>query len=742
MGARGVERCDGRAAALIAAISLALVLPPVLPAADLAFTMLQPDCIGEARFLQRLDQVRAQGREPLGLVLSGGLARSYAHLGLLEVMEERGLRPDFIVGDSLGGVIGLLYAAGLSPKTIVDISELLAERRLFDLVLPTSGGLLHAGKFAAALALLTGDPDIADLPIPVLVIADDLKSGRQVRIAAGALSEVALASVALPLLFEPVPMGSRLLVDGGSTDLVPVAVAREYSGQVLVSTALHNSQGTLAGLVGVLMRSFDSLLVGKAARSLAEHTPLVVRNEVEHISNLAFDRPSMVADLGAKSAGRSPDLAALSYRSDVARVEVERPRVEVERPGQEPALAAFRRALALEAFPSAGAARGEPRAHFTLAVADRFDRDLFDRRGERSVGLDFRQETGMTRRSLEFRTGVTNLALFDGSAQGGAASVGTADVAGSFRFRPLDILQIEAGIRMLLPTGSPGRLEAAGALSGLLPIRQARHAESATQVDDPVLMPYVRASAASAASDAAGGGWKSGGVGCFGGPACGCGRICGGRGGGRGLFCVRIGFGWRLGRRMARGGAVVSGARNGSGRQERGPPRCRSGCGLCKGNRLVSGRPRPGVRGVRCGPGPAHGARRLFTRPGRCGRAAIGGLRPLCRSGGQPGQPGRAGHHRRLRHLYRQPDGHAALRPGGLRGPGPCRSAGGGTARGQAAGHGTIKKQAARAGGLPRPRKDYSFIRTPSMRTFAFLLPTKPDTWMLSEMIARDLSSW
>ena len=510
MRARGVGQCGctssivaPRTAAIL--LALTLLLPQTIAAADLAFTMLQPDCIGEARFLQRLDQVRAQGREPLGLVLSGGLARSYAHLGLLEVMEERGLRPDFIVGDSLGGVIGLLYAAGLSPKTIVDISELLAERRLFDLVLPTSGGLLHAGKFAAALALLTGDPDIADLPIPVLVIADDLKSGRQVRIAAGALSEVALASVALPLLFEPVPMGSRLLVDGGSTDLVPVAVAREYSGQVLVSTALHNSQGTLAGLVGVLMRSFDSLLVGKAARSLAEHAPLMVRNEVEHISNLAFDRPSMVADLGARSAGRSPDLASLSYRSDVARVEVERPRVEVERPGQEPALAAFRRALALEAFPSAGAARGEPRAHFTLAVADRFDRDLFDRRGERSVGLDFRQETGMTRRSLEFRTGVTNLALFDGSAQGGAASVGTADVAGSFRFRPLDILQIEAGIRMLLPTGSPGRLEAAGALSGLLPIRQARHAESATQVDDPVLIPYVRASAASAASAAAGG---------------------------------------------------------------------------------------------------------------------------------------------------------------------------------------------------------------------------------------------
>lgn len=261
-GVRGVRAKSAIFVTLL--VSLSIALPLRLPATpDTTFTMLQPDCVGEERFVRRLDDVRARGREPLGLVLSGGLARSYAHLGLLQVMEEQGIHPDFIVGDSLGAVVGLLYAAGLSPKTIVDISELLAERRLFDLVLPTSGGLFHAGRFAAALALVTGDPDIADLPIPVMVVADDLHSGRQVRIAQGQLSEVALASIALPLLFEPVPMEHRLLVDGGSTDLVPVAVAREYSDRVLVSTALHRSQGDLGGLVGILMRSFDSLLLEK-----------------------------------------------------------------------------------------------------------------------------------------------------------------------------------------------------------------------------------------------------------------------------------------------------------------------------------------------------------------------------------------------------------------------------------------------------------------------------------------------
>jgi NTE family protein len=66
-------------------------------------------------FSSKMEAIKALGREPLGLVLAGGSARAYAYIGMLEVLEERGIYPDFIVANSMGAIIGLLYAAGLSP---------------------------------------------------------------------------------------------------------------------------------------------------------------------------------------------------------------------------------------------------------------------------------------------------------------------------------------------------------------------------------------------------------------------------------------------------------------------------------------------------------------------------------------------------------------------------------------------------------------------------------------------------
>lgn len=188
----------------------------------------EPLRIGVDGFGARIEAVRASGREPLGLVLSGGSARAYAHIGVLRVLESAGIVPDFIVANSMGAVIGLLYAAGLSPDSIATMMERLPPESMLDFVLPTKGGLLNADRLAAAVRFALGDLKIEDLPIPILVTMEDLESRRHVQIASGDFSRILTAAFALPGIFEPARIGGATLIDGGITNLIPASDAAEF----------------------------------------------------------------------------------------------------------------------------------------------------------------------------------------------------------------------------------------------------------------------------------------------------------------------------------------------------------------------------------------------------------------------------------------------------------------------------------------------------------------------------------
>ena len=171
---------------------------------------------GEARLLERLDAVRAQGREPLALVLSGGSARAYAHIGALRVLEKAGIVPDLVVANSMGAIIGLLYASGFSPDDIERMIAALPAESFFDPVLPTNGGILNAERFAGFVRSLVGDLDLKDLDIPVIITAEDLQSRRHVDFSEGRVDRVMVAAFALPVIFEPIRMDGMSLVDGAS----------------------------------------------------------------------------------------------------------------------------------------------------------------------------------------------------------------------------------------------------------------------------------------------------------------------------------------------------------------------------------------------------------------------------------------------------------------------------------------------------------------------------------------------
>jgi len=265
-----------------------------------------PIMYGDEAFRARILEKTGGLRSPVGLVLSGGSARAFAHIGVLEFLEEEGIVPDFIISNSMGSIIGLMYAAGMSPAQILDSISGVSLQSLFDLTFPIGGGLMESSRFNAVLASLLGpDLKLEDLPIPIVVITEDLVTRRQVQMAEGDFYTVLQASYALPVYFPPVEYKGHLLLDGGITNLAPVSLAFEYADSVIVSSTFYDVDTlNLRNPLTILNVSID---IGKRRRGveeLKEHLSdaIWIRCAVEDVSFMEFSAVRDLAKKGYQSA--------------------------------------------------------------------------------------------------------------------------------------------------------------------------------------------------------------------------------------------------------------------------------------------------------------------------------------------------------------------------------------------------------------------------------------------------------
>ncbi|MGH0053168.1 MAG: patatin-like phospholipase family protein [Sphaerochaetaceae bacterium] len=265
-----------------------------------------PIAYGDAAFRERVLE-RTQGeRSPIGLVLSGGSARAFAHIGVLKYLEEQGIVPDFIISNSMGSIVGLLYAAGLSPDQILESVTSVNLQSLFDLTLPLEGGILDSSRFMARVASILGtDLQLETLPVPIIVVTEDLVTKRQIAISEGDFYTVLQASYALPVYFPPVEYRGHLLVDGGITNLAPIDLAYTYADSVIVSTTFYDMDTlNLKNPLTVLNVSID---IGKRRRGVEELKKALpdivwIRCTVEDISFMGFDRVEYLVEQGYRSA--------------------------------------------------------------------------------------------------------------------------------------------------------------------------------------------------------------------------------------------------------------------------------------------------------------------------------------------------------------------------------------------------------------------------------------------------------
>ncbi len=274
-------------------------------------------------------------RPRIGLVLSGGGAKGIAHIGVLRVIEESGLKVDYITGTSMGSIVGGLYASGYDASKLeslvlsMDWDDVLADyvsRRSVSidekgehdkyigsfqisrkgLKLPT--GYKRGQKLTSILSLLTLPvhhiDDFNELPVPFRCIATDIVTGEAFVITRGSLSEALRASMAIPSIFTPIEIDGRLLVDGGVVRNLPVSDARDMGADIVIAVdvgAPLYKKEELKSLAEIMDQSV-SFLGARSTQEQRKLADILLTPDISGFSSSDFKRGRELVDLGEKTA--------------------------------------------------------------------------------------------------------------------------------------------------------------------------------------------------------------------------------------------------------------------------------------------------------------------------------------------------------------------------------------------------------------------------------------------------------
>lgn len=176
----------------------------------------------------------------IGLALGGGMARGFAHIGVLNVLQRHGIRPSIVAGTSIGAVVGASYLAG-RLREFEDWACSLNRMRILSYLdfRVRSAGMIGGQRLHALLEENFQDMQIEDLPVPFVAIAADLLTGHEVWLRRGLLTEAMQASFALPGIFPPVQRNHRWLVDGALVNPVPISAAQALGARMTIGVDLN-----------------------------------------------------------------------------------------------------------------------------------------------------------------------------------------------------------------------------------------------------------------------------------------------------------------------------------------------------------------------------------------------------------------------------------------------------------------------------------------------------------------------
>ncbi len=205
----------------------------------------------------------------LGIALGGGGARGFAHLGVMQALHDRGIKPDIISGVSAGAIAGVFIASGFSPREAFDILKEYKFTGISGLNVPKTG-LLSSAKMKSNLLKKIPVERLEDLNIPVIICVSNMLAGKPEYLREGPLGDIVQASASIPVLFSPVNINGTLYSDGGIFDNVPIKVLKKECNKIIgVSISPIQKIEELTNLVQVSTRMFQ--LAVNPGRSQLEH---------------------------------------------------------------------------------------------------------------------------------------------------------------------------------------------------------------------------------------------------------------------------------------------------------------------------------------------------------------------------------------------------------------------------------------------------------------------------------------
>ena len=239
----------------------------------------------------------------LGLALGGGAARGFAHIGVIQVLEEAGLRPDFVAGTSAGSVVAALYASGKTGAQLQQIGESMEEAAITDWTLPVfNSGLMRGDALAKYVNQQVGGRSIENMAVPLGIVATDLYSGEMMVFQRGNTGMAVRASSAVPALFQPVKISGRSYVDGGLVSPVPVRAARLMGAQVVLAIDISSPPDPSGadGTIAVLLQTAS--IMGKSINVFElKEADVVVRPDLREVSSADFSSRKKAIEAGRRA---------------------------------------------------------------------------------------------------------------------------------------------------------------------------------------------------------------------------------------------------------------------------------------------------------------------------------------------------------------------------------------------------------------------------------------------------------
>ncbi len=224
----------------------------------------------------------------IGLALGGGAARGFAHIGVIQALEEAGIKVDLVVGTSAGSLVAAMLAHGNTGTAMASLALTMDESTLTDWAYP-GRGLLRGEALARFARQHTGGQTIEQMKLPLGVVATDLASGAGVLFQRGDVGQAVRASSAVPAVFQPVKIGDREYVDGGLVAPVPVRYARQMGATMVIAVDISTppEAGTTGDMMKMLLQTFA--IMGKSISSFElREADVVIQPPLVGVSSADF----------------------------------------------------------------------------------------------------------------------------------------------------------------------------------------------------------------------------------------------------------------------------------------------------------------------------------------------------------------------------------------------------------------------------------------------------------------------